>query len=67
MNKIISVSEATGGWIVRVISPTGAVVPLYCDGSFKKAIAGKEGCVRGTQEGFPAPLKPLDFQNFLKV
>ncbi|MEY8260819.1 hypothetical protein AALA80_10755 [Oscillospiraceae bacterium 50-60] len=29
-------------------------------------VNGKEGCVRETQEGFPAPLKSSDLQNFLK-
>ena len=27
---------------------------------------GKEGCARGTQEGFPAPFKSTDFRTFWK-
>jgi hypothetical protein len=29
--------------------------------------AGKEECVRETQEGFPAPFQIICFQNFYKV
>lgn len=38
MNTIISIHEVPGGWVVKVVSPAGVFVPLYCLGSFKRAI-----------------------------
>ena len=38
MNTVISVHEAPGGWIVKVVSPAGVFASLYCPGSFKRAI-----------------------------
>lgn len=38
MNTVISVHEAPGGWIVKVVSPAGTFDSLYCAGGFKRAL-----------------------------
>jgi hypothetical protein len=48
-------------------APAGMSAGAFClPKNAKEGFDGKEGCVRETQEGFPAPFESISFQSFFR-